>query len=1062
MKRFLSFTLVAALLLLLVPIGITPISANAATGGSEGFTYEVQNGKATITGYTGDNLYVLEIPSTIDGYPVVEIGASAFFSHHGIVYLYIPEGVETIGVQAFAKCQNLYMVEFPDSLISIEKEAFFNCTKLTDIWFGDNLKTIGYGAFSHCYHLDAILRFPSNLESIGACAFYDCNSLIDVTLPDSLKELGLKAFAMCDRLEFVDLPSNLEKLGANAFYQTACYNLSYHWFGDVFYLGPYLLDAKASISGSYEVYPGVTHIADEAFANCDGLTEIILTEDLRIIGAGAFEDCDGLQTVVFPSGATTIGDEAFCDCSALSNMQIPDSVTYIGQDAFKKTAFYDSTENWENGVLYAGDCLIQCKSSVSGVLEIRPGTKTIAAEAMKERTKITEIILPDTLSTIGEKAFYGCSGLKSIRFGKSVSAIGTGAFSLCSGLENIALHSENEIYQLQDNCLIHKQDQTLVLGCKTSRIPADGSVTQIGAFAFEGCTSLSEIAIPDTISHIGEGAFRDCNGLKTVKLGNGVQIVGKRAFEECDVLSQIDLGQSVHTIDDHGFAYNHRITHVDFPVSLRYLGEEAFSNATGLVSLNFQEGLQSIGKNCFYFCETLTQLHLPDSLTEIKAGAFYGCEKIAEIAFGNRLTTIGSSAFDGCKALATLTIPESVHTIENSAFYECTSLQELDLGQVKKIGYSAFESCTSLKEIHIPASVTDLGQQAFAYCSAVEKMTVSHENPVYHSQENCIIHTEQKYLLYGCKNSVIPADGSVTALQSYSFAGCTDLKRIEVPDQITRIEAYTFYGCHKLTYMKLPFVGGSKNSDNYIGYIFGGGPSQNDLFVPGTLLEIVITGGTVVGDSGFKNCRYLQKIVLPESITSIGYYAFANCPKLDNVVVPGNLQTIKHGDIFDGTPYAMMQISYNQENTIALVKSYDIRHQIGGVITFVDEENHILSSQWYAVNRVISAPAVGEKPADDRYTYEAVWDPMPDRCTGNQTIHLRYIPHWNGEVATGDLTGDGNINSLDGLLLMRYLNGWNVDITSPEAMDVNGDGKINSLDGLILMRYLNGWNVTLG
>jgi hypothetical protein len=317
-------------------------------------------------------------------------------------------------------------------------------------------------------------------------------------------------------------------------------------------------------------------------------------------------------------------------------------------------------------------------------------------------------------------------------------------------------------------------------------------------------------------------------------------------------------------------------------------------------------------------------------------------------------------------------------------------------------------------------------------------------------------------LVSGCANSVIPADGSVTSIGGYAFAGCRNLKSIIVPNQVTKIQAYAFYGCYGLEFMQLPFVGGESNYDNYIGYIFGGGPSQNDLYVPARLKEIVITGGTIVGDSAFKNCKWLERIILPESITTIGYYAFANCPKLDYVILPANVTIIKHADIFEKTPSAMLRISNNQENTVSLVKSNEIRHQIGGLITFVDENNEIISRQWYPVTREIIAPTPPEKPADEHYTYEAVWDPVPSRCYGNQTIQLRYITHWTGEQHPGDLTGDGNINSLDGLLLMRYLNGWNVNIQLSETMDINADGKINSLDGLILMRYLNGWNVTLG
>ena len=587
-------------------------------------------------------------------------------------------------------------------------------------------------------------------------------------------------------------------------------------------------------------------------------------------------------------------------------------------------------------------------------------------------------------------------------------------------------------------------------------------VTSIGAYAFECCDKLTTLTIPDTVKTIEEGAFRDCNNLITVRLGNGVQVVCERAFEECDQLSYVNFGQNLHTIEGWVFAYNHQLTQLDFPASLRYIGEEAFSNGTGIVSVNFREGLLSIGKNCFIFCENLTTAYLPNSLQVIDEGAFYDCEKLATVTLGSNLTTIGDCAFTCCYPLTTITIPDSVQTIGAFAFSECTNLQQVNLGSVEKIGRSAFAYCSSLTQVHIPASVWEIGKSAFSFCSSIEQMTVSPMNPYYHSDGNCIISTANKKLLFGCKNSVIPADGSVTILEAYSFAGCTGLKGIVVPDQVTRICAYTFYYCSNVEFMQLPFVGGESDYDNWLGYIFGGFASQNDLAVPVTLKRLVITGGTNINGSGFSKCYGLEEIVLPESLTTIGENAFSKCPQLQRVVVPGNLERIKSSDIFDQSPNAVLYISAGQENTKALVEANNLPYQVGGLIIFADDMGNRISTTWYPLNAKISVPVVPEKPADDRYTYEIVWEPAPDRCTGNQTIRLRYVPHRiDGEVP-GDLNSDGIINSLDGLLLMRYLNGWDITIANLELLDVNCDNTINSLDGLILMRYLNGWEITLG
>ena len=628
------------------------------------------------------------------------------------------------------------IIRLPDSLISIGEKAFCNCKSLETVEFGMGLKTIGYGAFSFCKKLDDYLYLPYGLENIEGSAFYDCDSLETVKLPKTLKNLGSKAFSMCDRLYDINIPDSVTRIGSQVLYQSACYNSSSNWRGDAFYIGANLLEAKKSISGSCAPSNGIKRIAEGAFENCDYLTEVILPDSLQIIGASAFESCDKLQSITIPSGVTTIGDQAFYECKAATDIQFSDSVVYLGQDVFTKTGYYNNAENWENDAFYMGDYLVSCKPSLSGAFQVRQGTKTIVNGAMKGLTNLTELTLPDTLTTIGDEAVAGC-------------------------------------------------------------------------------TALTKVTISDGVTTIGEKAFYDCSALKTVYLGKEVSQIGAGAFGQCSNLESI----TVHSEN-----------------------------------------------GCFYFCENITSLHLPDSLEVLGDAAFYGCEKITSLSLGRELTTIGSAAFSGCESLVDLTIPDKVHTIGNSAFYECTSLQQVDLGQVEKIEYSAFEACRSLTEIYIPASVTELGNNVFSYCDSMERMTVSPENTDYHSQDNCIINTRGKYLAFGCKNSIIPADGSVISIDGYAFAGCTGLKSIVVPDQVTRICAYAFYNCSGLEYMQLPFVGGESEYDNYIGFIFGGGPLQNGQFVPASLKRVVITGGTKVGDSGFSDCSRLQEIVLPETM----------------------------------------------------------------------------------------------------------------------------------------------------------------------------------------------------
>ena len=1048
-----------------------PVQASAAEAGH--YTYEVHDGKATITGCTWTNASYLEIPRTIDGYPVVAVGANAFAERNDLLGVIVSEGIELIDYRAFWCCQNLRWVVLPDSLTTIGDEAFSVCTNLLSVDFGKGLKTIGYAAFAHCSNLfDAEL--PEGLETIGMSAFYKCYSLESVWLPDSLKALGARAYDSCVSLCDIYIPDTVTSIGANVLYDTPCYYNNNFWYSDAFYIGSHLLDVKPSVSGSYTVLPGTVLIAGGAFEYCDDLTEVILPDSLQTIGTRAFYSCNGLSAITIPANVTTIEDEAFYWCKSLTDVRFQGSVNNVGQNAFAKTPYYESAETWVDNALYAGETLISCKPGFSGALQVRPGTKTIAPGAMQGLTKLTEVILPEGLTTIGENAFYGCTkltelnlpdsvttignnaffgctNLKVINLGKGLTNIGDSAFGQCKNIETITVHNENNTFRSLNNTLIRRQDKCLVMGCKGSRIPDDGSVTSIGTSAFEGCVGLTELTIPDTIHTIGYAAFKDCDNLMTLSLGNGVKTVGGRAFESCDALTEIDFGQSVETIENHGFAYNHQLKTLDLPASLKYLGEEAFSNGTGIRIITFREGLQSIGKNCFIFCDNLTAVHLPNSLVEIESGAFYDCQKLESLTLGENLTTIGDTAFMGCEALLSVKIPAKVHDIGSSAFAECYNLRLLDLGNVETIGAWAFSSCEKLQQIHVPATVKEIGLAAFAYCESLEMLTVSQQNPYYHSGGNCIISTEDKVLIAGCKNSIIPDDGSVTIVNGYSFGGCTGLKRIVVPDTVKRIMYYAFADCSGLEFMQLPFIGADGGYTQCFGHIFGG--NLND-FVPASLKRVVITGGNVADGYAFYKCMGLEEIVLPESIERLNYLAFASCPNLQRVILPGDVKIVDESEIFQGSPNAVLYISAGMENTKAYAEAHNLPYKVGGLVTILDDQNKVLDRTWYFLGGKIKLPTVADKPADDTYTYETLWEPAPDYCTGNQTIRLRYAAHRINGAAVGDLTGDDKINSLDGLLLMRYLNGWDVNVAAAEAMDINGDGKLNSRDVIAMMRQI--------
>lgn len=1029
-KMSLSLVCVACVL-----VGLLPGQVSAAESGR--YLYEVSDGKATITGCTWENASYLEIPRQIDGYPVVAIGANAFQERNDLIGLILSEGIETIDFRAFWCCRNLRWVVLPDSLTTIADEAFSVCQSLQSVEFGCGLKTIGYAAFSHCSNLfDAVL--PEGLESIGMSTFYKCYGLEEVTLPKSLKTLGARAYDSCVYLNDFSIPDTVTSIGTNVLYNTGCYKNPGYWHGDVMYVGSCLMQTKRTISGSYTVLSGTRLIADGAFQSCNKLTEIRLPDSLQIIGANAFEYCDGLQTVTIPAGVTTIGDEAFYDCENLENIHFSGAVTNMGQNVFDRTPYYKNADNWDNNVFYVDSCLVASKGTLTGKLQVRPGTETIGAKALQGQTKLTEVVLPDTVTEIREDAFRGCTGLKTVTFGKSLTTIAEGAFAQCAALESITVAEGNPVYRSQTNCLI--QDQTLVLGCKNSVIPQDGSVTEIGTSAFEGCMGLTELVIPDNILTVGDGAFRDCENLVSVRLGNGVKLVGKGAFENCDSLSQIDLGQSVQTIEYRGFGYNHSLKQLELPGSLRSVGEEAFCNATALETIIFREGLLRIGKNSFSYCDSLKHVALPDSLETVDSAAFYDCAKLETIKLGEGITTIGEAAFMYCESLISLTIPHSVQTIGSYAFSECYALQHLDLGQVRVIERSAFSYCKSLTQIHIPSSVTEIGLGAFAFCPKIESMTVSPNNPYYFDSNHCIIKKQEKILAFGCKNSIIPTDGSVTSVNGYSFAGATGLTFISVPDQVTWIGAASFVGCTGLQEIHLPFIGSEADSyDGRLGRIFTDDPMEQ--LPPPSLKRVVIHGGSIVGNSAFKNCRNLQEIILPETITWIGYFAFENCTGLEKVVLPGNVTTIKDESLLLTAPNAFLYLSKGQDATITYAKDRNVRHYIGGLITFKDQNGQCIDKSWYALGAKIKPPVLSDA---DAFT----WTPVPDLCNGNQTFRLGSSAGEDSRTS-GDLNGDNQTNNLD----VEYLL-WHTLFPDTYSVSVNVDYNKDSLVNNLDVEYL--------
>ena len=561
-------SLLALTLALIMVLGVAPLSEFAgvdwaslfapkaeAAGKTYGiYTYEVgTDGTVTITDCDGSVWGGATIPSQIDGKPVTSIGNWAFqscigltditipnsvtsigdgaFSNCGIKSITIPNGVTSIGDSAFEYCNSLTSITIPNSVTSIGNNAFHDCTGLTSITIPDGVTSIGDREFYNCNSLTSI-TIPNSVTSIGDSAFKYCSSLTSITIPNSVTSIGDSAFHDCNSLTSITIPNSVTSIGSNVFDNTGIYNDESNWENDVLYIGNYLIKAKSTLSGEYEIKNRAKCIANSAFFGCTSLTSITIPNGVTSICNYAFKDCSSLTSVTIPNSVTSIGDWAFSGCNSLTSITIPNSVTSIGDSAF-----------W--------DC-----SSLTSVT-IPDSVTSIGDWAFSDCNSLTSITIPDSVTSIGDSAFYGCNSLTSITIPNSVTSIGDDPFYVCRKLNQINVDTANTAYSSVNGVLFNKEKTKLIRypeGKTYTSYAIPSSVTNIGDSAFCECYRLTSITIPNSVTSIGDDAFSNC-GIKSITIPNGVTSIGSGAFYDCRSLTSITIPDSVTSIGNWAFKY---------------------------------------------------------------------------------------------------------------------------------------------------------------------------------------------------------------------------------------------------------------------------------------------------------------------------------------------------------------------------------------------------------------------------------------------------------------------------------------------------------------------------
>ena len=513
-------------------------------------------------------------------------------------------------------------------------------------------------------------------------------------------------------------------------------------------------------------------------SNRSEIKKVILKNGVTSIGDYAFRDCSNMTSVTIPKGVKSIGSRAFYNCSSLTSVTIPDSVTSIGSYAF------GACNNIKE--VHITDIAAWCKMHFWDEFPPDPSNPfAYAYNLYLNGTLVTDLVIPNSVTSIRGYAFYGCSSLTSVTIPNSVTSIGDRTFEGCSSLTSVTIpNSVTDIWERAFSC------------CSSlTSITIPNSVTGIADDAFEGCSSLTSVTIPNSVTSIGVSAFSGCSSLTNITIPNSVTDIGGDAFEGCSSLTNITIPNSVTSMGYCAFEGCSSLTSITIPNSLTSIREHAFSGCSSLTSVTIPNSVTSIREYAFSGCSSLTSVTIPNSVTDIGGHAFEGCSSLTSVTIPNSVTSMGFGAFGGCGSLMSITIPNSVTCIGDCAFEGCSSLTNITISNgVTSIGDCAFEGCSSLTNVTIPNSVTSIGDLVFYDCTGLTNVTISSS-----------VASIGRYAFFNCSNlTSVTIPNSVKNIETGAFEGCSSLTSVTIPNSVTDIEDGTFEGCSSLTNVTIP------------------------------------------------------------------------------------------------------------------------------------------------------------------------------------------------------------------------------------------------------------------
>ena len=732
-----------------LPEGITELADSIFSGRSGLRSITLPKSLQRIGRRAFENCFALEeviIPGEL-----TDLGHYAFVDCHKLKRISLGNKLTCIPDSAFSECYELENVVLPESLKIIDAFAFKNCRKFTKIVIPEGTTTIGYTSFSYCTELshlyipDSVTKINDNL--LGETPFGGCGKLTIHCAPGSCAEQYAREHGIPLRTDLSSaMPSSAAKASSDsavkapkgrllrpdeyriengvltAYYKGAATDIIIP--DCVTAIGDFAFLMCENLTG-ITIPSSVTSIGDSAFTACKKLTSITIPESVTSIGENAFGDCEEFTSIMIPGSVTSIGRFAFWGCEKLISVTIPGSVTSIGDWAFPVSK--DLTIHCSPGSCaeqYARKHGISLRTDLSSALPssaakassdsavkapkgrlLRPDEYSINDGVLTEyKGSAPDIIIPDSVTSIGDKAFYMCSKLASVTMQYGVTSIGDCAFEGCEKLTDITI---------PDSVISIGKDAFSVCQSLTS-ITIPGSVTTIGIGAFLACSELSSVTIHYGVTSIGDGAFQSCEKLTDITIPGSVISIGEEAISYCDNLTRVTISKGVTSIEAAAFTECKKLTSIIIPDSVTFIGDDVFLSCADLTihcapgscaeqyarkhGISWQTDtdeekgneskpsnteLQSQGQQeceidengkLIKYRGSESDIVLPGSVTSISAFAFMGHPELNRVTIPEGVTSIGDGAFSWCENLATIMIPGSVTSISESAFSLCKNL----------------------------------------------------------------------------------------------------------------------------------------------------------------------------------------------------------------------------------------------------------------------------------------------------------------------------------------------------------------------------------------------------